>query len=75
MKTLDLLHRWTGGLIGILLSLPNSPGDLIALRMKQPEEWLPNGRTMLWFAPEDGRLSDPQRPHAMCRRKEPWSPR
>jgi uncharacterized iron-regulated membrane protein len=39
-----------------LLSLPSSPGDLIALRMKQPEEWLPNGRTMLWFAPEDGRL-------------------
>jgi uncharacterized iron-regulated membrane protein len=39
-----------------LLALPSSPGDLISLRMKQPEEWLPNGRTMLWFAPEDGRL-------------------
>ena len=39
-----------------LLTLPSKPGDLISLRMKQPQEWLPNGRTMLWFAPEDGRL-------------------
>lgn len=39
-----------------LLALPGKPGDLISLRMKQPQEWLPNGRTMLWFAPEDGRL-------------------
>ncbi len=39
-----------------LLSMPRKPGDLISLRMKQPEEWLPNGRTMVWFAPEDGRL-------------------
>lgn len=38
------------------LALPREPGDLIVLRMKQPEEWLPNGRTMLWFAPESGRL-------------------
>ena len=39
-----------------VLALPSNPGDLISLRMKQPEEWLPNGRTLLWFAPEDGRL-------------------
>lgn len=38
------------------LALPREPGDLIALRMKQPQEWLPNGRTTLWFAPENGRL-------------------
>lgn len=38
------------------LGLPRKPGDLISLRMKQPEEWLPNGRTTLWFAPENGRL-------------------
>jgi len=38
------------------LGLPRKPGDLISLRMKQPEEWLPNGRTTLWFAPESGRL-------------------
>lgn len=38
------------------LSLPKGEGDLISLRMKQPEEWLPNGRTLLWFDPADGRL-------------------
>lgn len=31
------------------LSLPRTPGDPITLRMKQPAEWLPNGRTTLWF--------------------------
>ena len=24
--------------------------------MKRPQEWLPNGRTTLWFAADDGRL-------------------
>lgn len=32
-----------------ILSLPRKPGDAISLRMKQPAEWLPNGRTTLWF--------------------------
>ena len=39
-----------------ILSLPREPGKPITLRMKQPEEWLPNGRTTLWFAPDTGRL-------------------
>jgi uncharacterized iron-regulated membrane protein len=39
-----------------MISLPKKPGELIVLRMKQPDEWLPNGRTMLWFDPADGRL-------------------
>ena len=39
-----------------ILSLPREPGQPITLRMKQPEEWLPNGRTTLWFAPDTGRL-------------------
>ncbi len=39
-----------------LVILPRKPGDLIAIRAKQPDEWLPNGRTTFWFAPEDGRL-------------------
>jgi len=39
-----------------LLSLPRKDNGLIAIRMRQPEEWLPNGRTMLWFAADDGRL-------------------
>lgn len=32
-----------------ILSLPRKDGDPISLRMKQPAEWLPNGRTTLWF--------------------------
>ena len=39
-----------------LVILPRKPGDLITIRAKQPDEWLPNGRTTFWFAPEDGRL-------------------
>lgn len=39
-----------------LLSLPRKPGDLLAIRMKQPAEWTPNGRSMVWFDPADGRL-------------------
>jgi hypothetical protein len=32
-----------------ILSLPRKPGDPISIRMKQPAEWLPNGRTTLAF--------------------------
>jgi uncharacterized iron-regulated membrane protein len=32
-----------------ILSLPKKAGDPIMLRMRQPDEWLPNGRTTLWF--------------------------
>jgi uncharacterized iron-regulated membrane protein len=39
-----------------LIALPREPGGLITMRMKQPAEWLPNGRTTLWFAPDSGRL-------------------
>lgn len=39
-----------------LLSLPRKDNGLISVRLRQPEEWLPNGRTMLWFAADDGRL-------------------
>lgn len=39
-----------------ILSLPRESGKPITLRMKQPEEWLPNGRTTLWFAPDTGKL-------------------
>lgn len=39
-----------------ILSLPRNGGGLISLRMKQPEEWLPNGRTVLYFAADTGRL-------------------
>ena len=38
------------------IALPRNGNGLITLRMRQPEEWLPNGRTMLWFAADSGRL-------------------
>lgn len=39
-----------------IISLPREDGGPITMRMKQPAEWLPNGRTALWFAPDTGRL-------------------
>ncbi|EPR18029.1 hypothetical protein M527_14275 [Sphingobium indicum IP26] len=38
------------------LSLPRQGSGLITLRMKRPDEWLPNGRTTLWFAADNDRL-------------------
>jgi len=40
------------------ISVPRREGQLIRVRVKQPGEWLPNGRTMLWFDPANGRLVD-----------------
>ncbi len=39
-----------------IITLPTKPGGLISLRVRQQAEWLPNGRTMFWFDPADGRL-------------------
>ncbi len=33
-------------------------GDLVNVRVKQPYEWLPNGRTLLWFDPATSALID-----------------
>lgn len=38
------------------LSLPRKSNGIITIRMKRPQEWLPNGRTTLWFAADDGHL-------------------
>lgn len=38
------------------ISIPTTEGGLIRIRARQPHEWLPNGRTILWFDPADGRL-------------------
>lgn len=46
------------------LALPAKPGALVTLRLRQPAEWLPNGRTMLWFDPADGRLVEVRDPLA-----------
>jgi uncharacterized iron-regulated membrane protein len=40
------------------ISVPKNTGDLIRVRMKQPDEWLPNGRSLLWFDPKNGQLID-----------------
>lgn len=40
-----------------IVALPRKVGDPITIRMKRAEEWLPNGRTMLWFDPATGRLA------------------
>ncbi|MES2336470.1 MAG: PepSY-associated TM helix domain-containing protein [Pseudomonadota bacterium] len=41
-----------------ILALPKQPGDPITLRMKQPAEWLPNGRTTVTFDAATGRILD-----------------
>lgn len=38
------------------LSLPRNNSGLITLRMRRPEEWIPNGRTVVWFAADTGRV-------------------
>ncbi|UXC90262.1 PepSY domain-containing protein [Sphingobium sp. RSMS] len=38
------------------LSVPRQGSGLITLRMKKSDEWLPNGRTTLWFAADNDRL-------------------
>jgi uncharacterized iron-regulated membrane protein len=38
------------------LALPRGDSGLITLRLRKPQEWLPNGRTTLWFAADTGRL-------------------
>lgn len=37
------------------ITMPSKPGDPISVRMKQPEEWTPNGRTHLTFDAATGR--------------------
>lgn len=41
-----------------ILVVPKKPGDPVTIRMKRAAEWLPNGRTMLWFDPASGALLD-----------------
>ncbi|MBX3592972.1 PepSY-associated TM helix domain-containing protein [Sphingomonas sp.] len=47
------------------IALPRKAGDLIQMRLRQPAEWLPNGRTLMWFRPEDGRVVDARDAQAM----------
>jgi uncharacterized iron-regulated membrane protein len=38
------------------VSVPADTGGLIRIRARQPHEWLPNGRTLFWVDPADGRF-------------------
>ena len=38
------------------IGLPQKEGGLITIRLRQRAEWLPNGRTMAWFDPADGKM-------------------
>lgn len=48
-----------------LVSLPRKPGGLILMRLRQQPEWLPNGRTLMWFRPENGAVVDTRNVQAM----------
>lgn len=48
-----------------LVALPRKPGELIQIRLRQPAEWLPNGRTLMWFRPESGAVVDTRDAQAM----------
>jgi uncharacterized iron-regulated membrane protein len=37
-----------------IVSLPRAEGDLISMRLRQPAEWHPNGRSMVWLDPATG---------------------
>lgn len=52
------------------LILPAKAGDPIAIRMRRPSEWLPNGRTMMWFAPATGQMIGTRDAEAL-----PWQAR
>lgn len=39
-----------------IVARPREESGMVTVRMRQPEEWLPNGRTMLWFAADTGEL-------------------
>lgn len=39
-----------------IVGLPRKPDDPVTIRMKREGEWLPNGRSMLWFDAATGKL-------------------
>ncbi len=47
------------------LSVPQREGQLVRVRVRQPDEWLPNGRTVLWFDPANGRLIESRDAHEL----------
>ncbi|WP_348636236.1 PepSY-associated TM helix domain-containing protein [Sphingomonas sp. LaA6.9] len=39
-----------------VIAVPDEPGELIAMRLRRADEWLPQGRTYVWFDPADGHV-------------------
>ena len=50
-----VLARYPGAELRVV-SLPKKPGDVVSIRLRQQAEWLPNGRTMIWLDPANGRI-------------------
>lgn len=55
-KIIAAAHREFPGAELRIVALPKKAGDPIAIRMRQAAEWLPNGRSMLWFDAATGTL-------------------
>jgi uncharacterized iron-regulated membrane protein len=49
------LARYPGAELRVI-SMPKKAGDLVSIRLKQPAEWLPNGRTGVWVDPATGKI-------------------
>jgi uncharacterized iron-regulated membrane protein len=47
------------------ISVPSREGQLVRIRVRQPTEWLPNGRTVFWFDGADGRLIEVRDAHSL----------
>ena len=39
-----------------IIAFPRKPGDLISMRLRRAQEWLPNGRSQIWFDPATGQI-------------------
>jgi uncharacterized iron-regulated membrane protein len=47
------------------ISIPTGDGELVRIRVRQPDEWLPNGRTVFWLDPADGRFVEIRDAHSL----------
>lgn len=50
-----------------ILSWPDNPGDPVSLRMRQPGEWHPNGRTVVYLDPATSGVLEVRDAHALSR--------
>jgi uncharacterized iron-regulated membrane protein len=64
-KTLRQVHRTYPSAELRTISVPNRAGQLVRIRVRQPTEWLPNGRTVFWFDGADGKLIEARDAHSL----------